>query len=158
MPNHELSREIIIQNFYARLSHNDRSMLDTSCAGSFMMKTIEFRWNLLDRIKRNSEYWELDEGNESGINLKFDCVKSFMDTDAFCEFSTEYGLDSEIVANFCESFATHVDLPKENSFKYHPPIKVKVVEPIKVEEETITYNVDPVIPTASVEKPPFPVG
>ena len=34
-PNHELSREIIVQNFYARLSHNDRSMLDTSCAGSF---------------------------------------------------------------------------------------------------------------------------
>ena len=30
-PNHELSSEIIIQNFYARLSRNDRSMLDTSC-------------------------------------------------------------------------------------------------------------------------------
>ena len=42
-PNHELSREIIIQNFYARLSLNDRSMLDTSCTGSFMMKTIEFK-------------------------------------------------------------------------------------------------------------------
>ena len=33
-PNHELSREIIIQNFYARLSRNDQSMLDTSCIGS----------------------------------------------------------------------------------------------------------------------------
>ena len=42
-PNHELSREIIIQNFYARLSHNDQSMLDTSCTGSFIMKTIEFK-------------------------------------------------------------------------------------------------------------------
>src|SRR6266511_2682144 len=82
-PNHELSREIIIQKIYARLSHNDRSMLDTSCTGSFRTKTIEFKWDLLERIKRNSEYWELDEGNESGINLKFDSVKSFMDTDAF---------------------------------------------------------------------------
>ena len=61
-PNHGLSREIIIQNFYARLSHNDRSMLDTSCAGSFMKKTIEFWWDLLERIKRNFEDWELDEG------------------------------------------------------------------------------------------------
>ena len=52
----------VIQNFYARLSHNNRSMLDTSCTGSFMMKTIEFRWDLLERIKRNSEDWELDEG------------------------------------------------------------------------------------------------
>ena len=31
---------------------------------------------------------------------KFDCVKSFMDTDAFHRFSTKYGLDSEIVAYF----------------------------------------------------------
>ena len=70
--------------------------------------------------------------------------------------STKYGLDSEIVASFCESFATHVDLPKEKWFKYHPPIEVKVVEPIKVEEKTVTYN-DPIVPTAYVEKPPFPV-
>jgi len=55
---------------------------------------------------------------------KFDCVKSFMDTDIFRKFSTKYGLDSEIVASFCESFATYVDLPKEKWFKYHPPIEV----------------------------------
>ena len=146
-PNHELSREIIIQKFYARLSHNDRSMLDTSCTGSFMMKTIEFRWSLLERIKHNFEYRELDEGKDLGITPKFDCVKSFMDTDAFHEFSTKYGLDSEIVASFCESFATHIHLPKEKWFKYHPPIEVKVFEPIKVEEKTITYNVDPIVPT-----------
>ena len=87
----------------------------------------------------------------------FDCVKSFMDTDAFQKFSTKYGLDSEIVASFCESFATRVDLPKEKWFKYHPPIEGKVVEPIKFEEQTITYNVDPIVPTAYIEKPPFPV-
>ena len=61
-PNHELSREIIIQNFYAWLSRNDQTMLNTSCAGSFMKKTIEFRWDLLERIKRNSKDWELDKG------------------------------------------------------------------------------------------------
>ena len=40
-PNHELLREIIIRKFYAWLSRNDQSMLDTSCTGSFMKKTIE---------------------------------------------------------------------------------------------------------------------
>ena len=155
-PNHELSREVIIQKIYARLSLSNRSMLDTSCTGSFMMKTIEFKWDLLDRIKRNSEDWDLDNGKESGMTPKFDCVKSFMDTDIFHKFSTKYGLDSEIVASFCESFATHVDLPKEKWFKYNPPIEVKVVAPIKVEETTITYN-DPFVPTAYIEKPPFPV-
>ena len=54
-PNHELSLEMIIQNFYARLSLNDRNLLDTSYAGSYMLKTIDFKWDLLERIKRNSE-------------------------------------------------------------------------------------------------------
>ena len=103
-PNHELAREIIIQSFYARLSHDDQSMLDTSCVGSFMKNTIEYRLDLLERIKCNSEDWELDEGKESGIKLKYDCDKSFMNTDAFQKFSTKYGLDSEIVASFCESW------------------------------------------------------
>ena len=107
-------------------------MLDTSCTGSFMMKTIEIRWDLLERIKCNSKDWDLDKGKEPGITPKFDCVKSFMDTDAFREFSTKYGLDSEIVASSCESLATHVDLPKDKWFKYHPPTLVKVVEPIKL--------------------------
>ena len=150
-PNHELSREIIIQKFYARLSLNNPSMLDTSCTGSFMMKTIEFRWDILEIIQHNSEDWDLDEGKESSMTPKFDCVKTFMDTDAFHEFSTKYGLDSEIVASFYESFATHVDLPKEKWFKYHPPIEVKVVELIKVEEKTITYHVDPIVPTAYID-------
>ena len=128
-PNHDIPREIIIQNFYARLSHNDRSMLDTSCTGSFMKKTIEFKWDLLKRIKHNSEDWEIYKGKKLGINLKFDCVKYFMETNAFHKFSTKYGLESEIVATFCESFAAHVDLPKEKWFKFHPPIEVKE-EPI----------------------------
>ena len=65
-----------------------------------MKKTIEFRWDLLERIKCNSEDRKLDEGKESGIEPKFDCVKSFMNIDAFQKFSTKYELDSKIVASF----------------------------------------------------------
>ena len=111
------SQEKLLFKKLCSLSLNNRSMLDTSCTGSFMLKTIEYKWNLLERIIRNSEDWDLDEGKESGITPKFDCVKSFMDTDVFRKFSTKYGLDSEIVASFCESFATHVDLPKYKWFK-----------------------------------------
>ena len=124
---------MIIQKNYARLSLDDRTMLDTSCAGSYMLQTIEFKQDLLQRIKCNSEDWASDDGKKSGITPKFDCVKSFMDTDAFRGFSAKYGLDSEIVASFCESFATYVDLPKEKWLKYNPPIEVKVVAPITVE-------------------------
>ena len=40
-----------------------------------MKKDIDHKWNLLERIKRNSEDWELEEGKESGMNFTFDCVK-----------------------------------------------------------------------------------
>ena len=112
----------------------------------------------LERIKHNSEVWELDKGKESGIKLKYDCVKSFMDTDAFQKFSTKYGLDSEIVASFCESFAIRVELPKDKWFKYHPPIKEEVKELVPIREEIILYNVDPVVPSAYIEKWPCPVS
>ena len=92
-PNHELSREMIIQKNYAWLSLNDRTMLDTSYAGSYMLKTTEFKWDLLERINCNSKDWGSDDGKESGMTPKFDCVKSFMDTDVFRKFSTKYGLD-----------------------------------------------------------------
>ena len=82
-------------------------------------RQIEFKWDLIERIKRNAEDWEVDKGKESGINLEYDCVKSFVETDAFHELSAKYGLDSDIVVNFCKSFAAHVDLPKEKWFKYH---------------------------------------
>ena len=63
-PNHELSINVI-QKIYARVSDNNRTMLDTSCAVSFMMKSIEFKWYLLERIKCNSGDWDLDNGKES---------------------------------------------------------------------------------------------
>ena len=40
-----------------------------------MKKDIEFKWDLLERIKHNSKDWDLDEGKESGMTPKFDCVK-----------------------------------------------------------------------------------
>ena len=46
-----------------------------------------------------------------------------MDTDVLHKFRSKYGLNSKIAASFCESFATHIDLPKEKWFEYHPPIK-----------------------------------
>ena len=44
-------------------------MLDTSSTGSFMNRTTEFKWDLLERIKRNSKDWEIEKGKVSGINL-----------------------------------------------------------------------------------------
>ncbi|KAK1643219.1 hypothetical protein QYE76_061024 [Lolium multiflorum] len=65
-PNHELPGNIIIDNFYARLSFQDKTLLDTTCSGSFTRNKEEFKRDLLDRIKENAEDWENDKGKESG--------------------------------------------------------------------------------------------
>ncbi|KAK1644227.1 hypothetical protein QYE76_062032 [Lolium multiflorum] len=59
-------RNIIIDNFYARLSFQDKTLLDTTCSGSFTNNKEEFKRDLLDRIKENAEDWENDKGKESG--------------------------------------------------------------------------------------------
>src|SRR3989337_676742 len=136
-PNHELSRETVIQNFYARLSRDDQSMLDTSCTGSFMKKAIEFRWDLLERIKRNSKDWELEEGKESGIKLESDCVKSFMDTDAFHKFSTKYGLDSEIVASFVNHLLLMLISLRRSGLNIIPLLKKRLRNPLVLKKKQL---------------------
>lgn len=80
-----------------------------------------------------------------------------MKTDAFHKFSINCALDSEIVATFCESFAAHVDLRKEKWFKFHQLIEENCEKPNIAKDETVIYNVDPVVLTAYIEKPHFPV-
>ncbi|KAK1609568.1 hypothetical protein QYE76_033241 [Lolium multiflorum] len=70
-PIHELPGNVIIDNFYARLSFQDKTLLDTSCSGSFTRKNEEFKRDLLDRIQENTEGWENDKDRESGISEAF---------------------------------------------------------------------------------------
>src|SRR3954465_14603735 len=51
-PNHELPKEIILTNFYARLSRQDKDMLDASSSGVFPNKSVEARWDLIERIQK----------------------------------------------------------------------------------------------------------
>ncbi|KAK1601912.1 hypothetical protein QYE76_016580 [Lolium multiflorum] len=95
-PIHELPGNVIIDNFYARLSFQDKTLLDTSCSGSFTRKNEEFKRDLLDRIQENTEGWENDKDRES------------------------------VVANLYKAFASHYELPKKNFDKYHEPYKDKV--------------------------------
>ncbi|KAK1696277.1 hypothetical protein QYE76_012974 [Lolium multiflorum] len=121
-PIHELPGNVIIDNFYARLSFQDKTLLDTSCSGSFTRKNEEFKRDLLDRIQENTEGWENDKDRESGITYDYKCIEAFMDTDKFRNMSATYGLDSQVVANLYKAFASHYELPKKNFDKYHEPV------------------------------------
>ena len=76
-PIHELPNNMIIKNFYTRLSLHDKDLLDASCAGSFTRMKEETKWDLLDRIQDNTEAWENDKGRKLGINYDYEFIKSF---------------------------------------------------------------------------------
>ncbi|KAK1682053.1 hypothetical protein QYE76_042901 [Lolium multiflorum] len=153
-PIHELPGNVIIDNFYARLSFQDKTLLDTSCSGSFTRNKEEFKRDLLDRIQENTEGWENDKDRESGIIYDYKCIEAFMDTDKFCNMSATYGLDSQVVANLYKAFASHYELPKKNFDKYHEPYKDNVDS--SVNKCVVIETVDNVIPEAYIEKTPFP--
>ncbi|KAK1626120.1 hypothetical protein QYE76_000435 [Lolium multiflorum] len=153
-PIHELPGNVIIDNFYARLSFQDKTLLDTSCSGSFTRNKEEFKRDLLDRIQENTEGWENDKDRESGIIYDYKCIEAFMDTDKFCNMSATYGLDSQVVANLYKAFASHYELPKKNFDKYHEPYKDKIDS--SVNKCVVIETVDHVLPEAYIEKTPFP--
>jgi hypothetical protein len=93
-PIYELPSNIVINNFYARLSLHDKDLLDASCSGSITRMKEQAKWDLLDCIQENTKGWENDKGRKSGINYDYECIKYFMGTDDFRNVSTVYGLDS----------------------------------------------------------------
>src|SRR3954471_14972593 len=92
-PNHELPKEIILTNFYGRLSHHDTEMLDASSSGVFQTRSMEEKWDLIERIQKNTEDWEIDKGIEPAINYKHDYIESFVKTDYFNTSALKLGLD-----------------------------------------------------------------
>ncbi|KAK1680582.1 hypothetical protein QYE76_041430, partial [Lolium multiflorum] len=136
------------------ISLSDKTLLDTSCSGSFTRNKEEFKRDLLDRIQENTEGWENDKDRESGIIYDYKCIEAFMDTDKFRNMSATYGLDSQVVANLYKAFASHYELPKKNFDKYHEPYKDKIDSSIN--KCVVVETVDHVIPEAYIEKTPFP--
>ena len=157
-PNHELPNDIIVNNFYPRLSCRDKDMLDASSLGSFTNKKVNAKWDLIERIYRNAEDWEIEKGKESGINYEYDCIKSFMETERFNVLSTKFGLDSQIVVDLYKSFADHINIPKEKWNKYHEPFKDVCEKDVLVSNDAPVHMVESVLPVVHFEKPPFPTG
>src|SRR3954469_11683296 len=146
-PNHELPKEIILTNFYASLSRQDREMLDASSSGVFQARSIEEKWDLIERIQKNIEDWEIDNGIEPAINYERDYIESNVKTDYFNTFCSKIGLDSQLMIDFCKDFASHADSSKKKEYQHHKPFK----------ESPIDINVvDPILPAVMYEQPPFP--
>src|SRR3954469_13657205 len=118
-PNHELPKEIILTNFYARLSRQDREILDASSSGVFRTRSVEYRWDLIERIQKNTEDLEIDKGIEPVINYEHDYIESYVKNDYFNTFCSKIGLDSQLMIVFCKDFASHVDSSTKKKDQHH---------------------------------------
>src|SRR4051812_25887719 len=122
-------------------------MLDASSIGVFQTRSIEEKWDLIERIQKNTEDWEIDKGNEPAINYEHDYIESYVKTDYFNTFCSKICLDSQLMVDFYKDFASHVDSSKKKESQHHKPFK----------ESPIEINVtDPVLPTVVYEQPPYP--
>src|ERR1043165_1989196 len=146
-PIHKLPKDIILTNLYAMLSRQDKEMLDASSSGVFQTKSIEERWDLIKRIQKNTEDWEIDKGIKPAINYEHDYIESYVKTDYFNTFCSKIGLDSQLMVDFCKDFASHIDSSRMKKSQHHKPFK----------ESTIEINVtDPILPAVVYEHPPYP--
>jgi hypothetical protein len=127
-PIHELPRNIVINNFYARLSGYYKDYLDACFDGSFTSKEVDTKWDLLETIQSNIKDWDSNKGKGSGINYEYDCIKSFAKTADFQELSAKYGLDPRIMVDCFKAFASHINVPKGNGDVYHEPFKDTCME------------------------------
>src|ERR1041384_4965386 len=143
-PNHELPKDIILTNFYARLSRQDKEILDASSSGVFQTRSMEEKWDLIERIQKNTEDWEIDKGIEPAINYEHNYIESYVKTDYFNTFCSKIGLDSQLMVDFFKDFASHIDSSRKKESQHHKPFK----------ESPIEINVtDPILPTVVYEQP-----
>src|ERR1043165_5878544 len=122
-------------------------MLDASSSGVFQTRSMEEKWDLIERIQKNIEDWEIDKGIEPAINYEHDYIESYVKNDYFNTFCTKISLDSQLMVDFCKDFASHIDSSKKKESQHHKPFK----------ESPIEINVpDPVLPAVVYEQPPYP--
>src|SRR3954463_9538810 len=135
----------MLTNFYAWLSRQEMEILDASSSGVFQTRSMEEKWDLIERIQKNTEDWEIDKGIEPAINYEHDYIKSYVKTNYFNSFCSKIGLDSQLMIDFCKDFSSQVDSSKKKESQHHKSFKGSRIE----------INVtDPVLPADVYEQPP----
>jgi hypothetical protein len=128
-PCHDLSRKIILINFYVRLPKQQKQFLDNSSRGSFTNNYEEEAWNLLETISENIGNWDLDKGNKPRLEYEYFSVENFSTSTLFEHLSDKFGLDPYVLVEIAKSFAGHIGVPKSGFEVYVEPDKHSIVVP-----------------------------
>jgi hypothetical protein len=128
-PCHDLSRKIILINFYMRLPKEQKEFLGNSFRGICTNNYEEEAWNLLETISENTGNWDLDKGNKLRLEYEYFCVENFSTSTLFEHLSDKFGLDPYVLVEIAKSFAGHIGVPKSGFEVCVEPAKHSIVVP-----------------------------
>jgi hypothetical protein len=142
----------ILVNFYVRLAKPYKEFLDNSSEGSVTHCIVAEAWELLEKISKNADNWDLDKGNEPTLQYDFECVKIFSLLEQFKDLTEKFNLDHHVIIEVVKSFAESDALSKEGFTAYEPP---KIIEPTPMVLEHVESMVT-LTANEFYEKPPYP--
>src|SRR3954466_7120796 len=102
-------RKLYLQIFMPGFLVRTRRCWMPPLAGYSRPEVWKKKWDLIERIQKNTEDWEIDKGIEPAINYEHDYIESYVKTDYFNTFGSKTGLDSQLMVDFCKDFASHFD-------------------------------------------------
>jgi hypothetical protein len=69
-----------------------------------MELTAEQAWILLDKVHRNRVSWGFDLGSEGEIEIEYDCLNSYKNTEQLKETTNELNLDDVMILDVLQAF------------------------------------------------------
>ena len=153
-PHHDLPPWYGLYVFYGGLEQDNKKELDMLSGASFMELTTELAWICLDKVHKNRVSWGF--GLESGgeIEIEYDYLNSYKNTEKIKETANELNLDDVMVLDVLQAFTEFIELPKKEWLHYTPP--PQVVEVTQVEAEV--PKVVPIEMSPYNEPLPYPMA
>lgn len=78
-----------------------------------MKFTITEAWKLLDKIRDNRETWSFGIGDEGGLKVEHDYIKTFQEVGQVDELTKRFYLDSDIILYIVQYVTDHIEAPKK---------------------------------------------
>lgn len=94
-----------MNTFYGGLNDESKSEIDLASGGAFTENEVSRAWELLDNIRVNHEAWGINEGGGGGVEIDYDCIKTYLKIGRVDKLSEDFYLDPDIVLQVVQRYA-----------------------------------------------------
>ncbi|KAK1648365.1 hypothetical protein QYE76_066170 [Lolium multiflorum] len=119
----------IVPRFYSKFYPPNKTLLDTSCSGSFTRNKEEFKRDLLNRIQENTEGWEIDKDRESVETVDHVIPEAYIEKTPFPAKMKEYSVINSAVHKSEKKPIEHEE-------------QIKVEPAVAIVKDLVTENVE----------------